>query len=147
MLDPISDMLTRIRNAQAVAKSTVLVPASKLKIAIAKVLQEEGYIDGFDITEKTLVPRVGMVGAKSKSSKKTLFPQLKIRLKYYAGRPVIEKIDRVSTPGLRKYSGVAKLPRTLNGLGIAIVSTSKGIMSDRLARTQNLGGEVLCTVY
>lgn len=146
MLDPISDMLTRIRNAQAVAKPQVLVPASKTKIAIAKVLQEEGYIAGFEVTEKTSVQRIGMIGAKSKSSKKTQFPQIKIALKYYAGRPVIESINRISTSGLRKYSSFDKLPRPQNGLGIAIVSTSQGIISDRQARAQKIGGEVLCTV-
>jgi len=147
MLDPISDMLTRIRNAQAINKHFVLVPASKIKIAIAQVLKDEGYISDFEISEKTQIPKVGKAGAKSKSSKKTLFPQIKIFLKYYAGRPVIEVIERISTSGLRKYSNFEKLPRPMNGLGIAIISTSQGVVSDRKARELKIGGEILCSVY
>jgi small subunit ribosomal protein S8 len=127
MSDPIADMLTRIRNAQASEKVTVAMPASKLKAAIAKVLKDEGYIDDFKLEE----------GAK---------PQLEIALKYYAGRPVIEKIERVSRPGLRIYKGTKDIPQVMNGLGIAIVSTSKGVMTDRKARATGLGGEVLCIV-
>ena len=128
MSDPIADMLTRIRNAQASEKVVVSMPASKLKAAIAKVLKDEGYIDDFKTTQD---------GTKS---------QLEIALKYYAGRPVIEKIERVSRPGLRIYKGTKDIPQVMNGLGIAIVSTSKGVMTDRKARATGLGGEVLCIV-
>jgi small subunit ribosomal protein S8 len=127
MSDPIADMLTRIRNAQASEKVTVAMPASKLKAAMARVLKDEGYIDDFKLEE----------GVK---------PQLEIALKYYAGRPVIEKIERVSRPGLRIYKGTKDIPQVMNGLGIAIVSTSKGVMTDRKARATGLGGEVLCIV-
>lgn len=128
MSDPISDMLTRIRNAQMAEKATVQMPSSKLKVAIAKVLQDEGYVDGFSVT--------------SGDAK----PVLEIGLKYYAGRPVIEKIQRVSRPGLRTYKGCDDLPKVMNGLGIAIVSTSKGLMTDHKARANGIGGEVLCIV-
>jgi len=128
MSDPIADMLTRIRNAQQVEKATVAMPSSKLKVSIASVLREEGYIDGFDIK-----------GEKAK-------PELEIRLKYYAGRPVIERIERVSRPGLRVYKGHASIPQVMNGLGVAIVSTSRGVMTDRKARATGVGGEVLCYV-
>ncbi|MES1983015.1 MAG: 30S ribosomal protein S8 [Pseudomonadota bacterium] len=128
MSDPISDMLTRIRNAQMAEKVTVVMPSSKLKVAIAKVLQDEGYVDGFNISD---------TDGK---------PVLQIALKYYAGRPVIEKIQRVSRPGLRMYKGCDDLPKVMNGLGIAIVSTSKGLMTDRKARASGIGGEVLCIV-
>jgi small subunit ribosomal protein S8 len=128
MTDPISDMLTRIRNAQAVEKVVTHVPASKVKRAILKVLQDEGYIEGF--SDKN-------VGGKS---------MLAVQLKYYAGKPVIERLDRVSTPGLREYRGKTKLPKVLGGLGTVIVSTSKGIMTDRAARQAGLGGEILCVV-
>jgi len=128
MSDPIADMLTRIRNAQQVEKATVAMPSSKLKVSIASVLREEGYIDGFDIK-----------GEKAK-------PELEIRLKYYAGRPVIERIERVSRPGLRVYKGHAHIPQVMNGLGVAIVSTSRGVMTDRKARATGVGGEVLCYV-
>jgi small subunit ribosomal protein S8 len=128
MTDPISDMLTRIRNAQAVHKTTVNMPSSKLKAALAQVLKDEGYIDGFAIREK-----------EGK-------PEIDISLKYYAGRPVIEKIERVSRPGLRIYRGREDIPRVMNGLGIAIVSTSRGLMTDRKARATGIGGEVLCIV-
>jgi small subunit ribosomal protein S8 len=128
MSDPIADMLTRIRNAQASEKVTVTMPASKLKAAIAKVLKDEGYIEDF---------KMGQDGAK---------PTLEIALKYYAGRPVIEKIERVSRPGLRIYKGTKDIPQVMNGLGIAIVSTSKGVMTDRKARASGVGGEVLCIV-
>ena len=128
MSDPIADMLTRIRNAQAVDKAVVTMPSSKLKIAIAQVLQDEGYIDGHQIRDE---------GGK---------PQLEIALKYYAGRPVIERIERVSRPGLRIYKGKASIPQVMNGLGVAIVTTPKGVMTDRKARATGVGGEVLCYV-
>jgi small subunit ribosomal protein S8 len=128
MTDPISDMLTRIRNAQAVGKITVGIPSSKLKVSIAQVLKDEGYIDGFAVREKDGKP------------------ELEISLKYYAGEPVIEKIERVSRPGLRIYRSRDDLPKVMNGLGVAIVSTSKGVMTDRKARATGIGGEVLCIV-
>jgi small subunit ribosomal protein S8 len=128
MSDPIADMLTRIRNAQRVEKAEVAMPSSKLKAAIAQVLTDEGYIDGF---------RVDANDGK---------PQLRIGLKYYAGRPVIERLERVSRPGLRIYRGRDEIPQVMNGLGVAIVSTSRGVMTDRRARTQGVGGEVLCYV-
>jgi len=128
MSDPIADMLTRIRNAQAVEKAVVSMPCSKVKVAIAKVLADEGYIDGFVVR--------GEAGK----------PELELQLKYYAGRPVIERIERVSKPGLRIYKGVEDLPRVMNGLGVAIVSTSSGVMTDRHARAKGVGGEVLCVV-
>jgi small subunit ribosomal protein S8 len=127
MSDPIADMLTRIRNAQAMEKVSVSMPSSKVKVSIAKVLNDEGYIDGF------------VVKGDAK-------PELEIHLKYYAGRPVIEKIERVSTPGLRVYKGSQDLPKVMNGLGVAIVSTSRGVMTDHKARAQGVGGEVLCLV-
>jgi small subunit ribosomal protein S8 len=128
MTDPIADMLTRIRNAQMAEKVAVTMPSSKIKIAIAKVLKDEGYIDDFAVRDGA-----GKV-------------ELDIALKYYAGRPVIERIERVSKPGLRVYKGKDDLPKVLNGLGIAIVSTPKGVMTDRRARASNTGGEVLCIV-
>jgi len=128
MTDPIADMLTRIRNAQMVEHATVEMPASKVKVAIAKVLKDEGYIDGF---------KVGGEEAK---------PVLEIALRYYAGKPVIEKIERVSKPGLRIYKSKDDIPPVMNGLGIAIVSTSRGVMTDRAARATGVGGEVLCIV-
>jgi small subunit ribosomal protein S8 len=128
MSDPIADMLTRIRNAQAVEKAVVTMPASKLKAAIAQVLKDEGYIDGFAVRAE---------GAKS---------ELEIALKYYAGRPVIERIERVSRPGLRVYKGRDAIPQVMNGLGVAIVTTPKGVMTDRKARQTGVGGEVLCYV-
>jgi len=128
MSDPIADMLTRIRNAQAAEKMVVNVPASKLKKSIAQVLVDEGYIEGFSL--KTVEGR----------------PVMEINLKYYSGRPVIEKIERVSRPGLRIYRGNNEIPKVMNGLGIAIVSTSKGVMTDRRARASGVGGEVLCIV-
>ena len=128
MTDPVADMLTRIRNAQMAQKNSVAMPSSKLKVAIAAVLKDEGYIDDFAVRD-----------AEGKS-------QLDIALKYYAGRPVIERIERISRPGLRVYKGSGDLPRVMNGLGIAIVSTPKGVMTDRRARATNIGGEVLCIV-
>jgi small subunit ribosomal protein S8 len=129
MSDPISDMLTRIRNAQLAEKATVSMPSSKLKVAIAEVLKEEGYVDGFSVI-------------KAEGNKATL----QIGLKYYAGSSVIEKIQRISRPGLRIYKGSSEIPKVMNGLGIAIVSTSKGLMTDRKARANGVGGEVLCIV-
>ncbi|MDT7834183.1 30S ribosomal protein S8 [Aquabacterium sp. OR-4] len=128
MSDPIADMLTRIRNAQMVQKAVVVMPSSKLKVAIAQVLKDEGYIDGFQIKAD---------GAKS---------ELEVALKYYAGRPVIERIERVSRPGLRIYKGRDEIPQVMNGLGVAIVTTPKGVMTDRKARQTGVGGEVLCYV-
>mgnify|MGYP003429198353 FL=1 len=127
MSDPIADMLTRIRNAQSVDKSAVTMPSSKLKVAIAQVLKDEGYIDGYAV----------------KGGEKA---ELEIALKYYAGRPVIEHIERVSRPGLRIYRGRHKIPTVMNGLGVAIVTTPKGVMTDRKARAAGIGGEVLCYV-
>jgi small subunit ribosomal protein S8 len=128
MSDPIADMLTRIRNAQQVEKTSVAMPSSKLKVAIAKVLADEGYIDGFNISED--------------AGKATL----EIGLKYYAGRPVIERLERVSTPGLRIYKASKAIPQVMNGLGVAIVSTPQGVMTDRKARATGVGGEVICYV-
>ena len=127
MHDPISDMLTRIRNAQRSNKVAVAMPSSKLKCAIAQVLKEEGYIEDFSVSNDVK-------------------PVLSITLKYYAGRPVIEQIKRVSRPGLRVYKGSNEIPTVMNGLGIAIVSTSKGVMTDRKARAEGIGGELLCIV-
>ena len=127
MSDPIADMLTRIRNAQSVDKTAVTMPSSKLKVAIAQVLKDEGYIDGFAI----------------KGEQKA---ELEIALKYYAGRPVIERIERVSRPGLRVYKGRHSIPQVQNGLGVAIVTTPQGVMTDRKARASGIGGEVLCYV-
>ena len=128
MSDPIADMLTRIRNAQETEKVSVRMPASKLKKAIAQVLQDEGYIDGFVVRENSGLP------------------ELEVALKYYAGRPVIEKIERISKPGLRIYKGRDDLPRVMNGLGVAIVSTSRGVMTDRKERSLGVGGAVLSVV-
>jgi len=128
MSDPVADMLTRIRNAQMTNKVSVRMPVSKLKRAIAQVLQDEGYIEGYQLH--------GNDG----------LPELEVALKYYAGRPVIEKIERVSRPGLRVYKGRDNLPKVMNGLGIAIVSTSRGVMTDRRARSLGVGGEILCLV-
>lgn len=128
MTDPIADMLTRIRNAQNATKTQVNMPSSKLKIAICDVLKEEGYI-----ADHTVAETAGKA-------------QLKINLKYFEGKPVIEKIQRVSRPGLRVFKGKDDLPRVLGGLGIAIVSTSQGVMTDRAARVAGHGGEVLCIV-
>ena len=128
MSDPIADMLTRIRNAQASEKVSVPIPCSKVKIAIAAVLKDEGYIEDFKVTA---------------DAGKSI---LEIALKYYAGRPVIEKIERVSRPGLRIYRASRDIPEVMNGLGIAIVSTSRGVMTDRKARADGVGGEVLCIV-
>lgn len=128
MSDPVADMLTRIRNAQLTEKVSVRMPASKLKKAIAQVLKDEGYIEDYALSQ------VGSI------------PEMEIALRYYAGRPVIEKIERVSRPGLRIYKGRDDLPRVMNGLGVAIVSTSKGVMTDRKARSIGVGGEVLCIV-
>ena len=132
MSDPIADMLTRIRNAQQVEKVDVTRPASKLTVAIAGVLKDEGYIDGFEVIN-------GDGAAKAK-------PELRIGLKYYAGRPVIERLERVSRPGLRIYKGRQDIPQVMNGLGVAIVSTSRGVMTDRKARSEGVGGEVICYV-
>jgi small subunit ribosomal protein S8 len=126
--DPIADMLTRIRNAQRAVKSNVAMPHSKLKAAIAQVLKDEGYIEDYK--------KSGDAGKQ----------ELEIALKYYAGKPVIERIERVSKPGLRIYKGKDRLPKVMNGLGVAIVSTSQGVMTDHRARAAGVGGEVLCIV-
>lgn len=128
MHDPISDMLTRIRNGQHASKVAVAMPSSKLKVALAQVLKDEGYIEDFAVA-----------GEEKK-------PVLDIQLKYYAGRPVIERIERVSRPGLRVYKGSTEIPKVMNGLGVAILSTSKGVMTDRKARAAGIGGELLCVV-
>lgn len=128
MSDPIADMLTRIRNAQLAGHATVNMPSSKVKASIAKVLENEGYVKAFSVTEN---------GGK---------PELSVDLKYFQGKPVIEMMKRVSRPGLRVYKGKDELPKVIGGLGVAIVSTSKGIMSDREARTAGIGGEVICYV-
>jgi len=129
MQDPLSDMLTRIRNAQMAGKTSVEMPGSKLKAAVAAVLQDEGYIASFAAADDAGKPR------------------LSIELKYYEGKPVIAEIDRISRPGLRSYTGKDGLPSVRNGLGVAIVSTSRGVMTDRAARAAGVGGEVLCTVF
>ena len=129
MQDPIADMFVRIRNAQARAKREARIPASKQKLAIAEVLRNEGYISDF---------RVEQDGIHS---------QIVVELKYYGGRPVIERIARVSRPGLRVYKAKDELPRIVGGLGVAIVSTSRGLMTDRQARSMGIGGEVICSVY
>ncbi|MCE2969619.1 MAG: 30S ribosomal protein S8 [Burkholderiales bacterium] len=128
MSDPIADMLTRIRNAQRVEKTEVVMPSSKVKVAIAKVLADEGYIEGFQIADNDGKP------------------QLHIGLKYYAGRPVIERLERVSRPGLRVYKRRDSIPQVMNGLGVAIIPTPQGVMTDRKARATGVGGEVLCYV-
>ena len=128
MSDPIADMLTRIRNAQSVEKTSVVMPSSKLKVAIAKVLKDEGYIDAFAVRGEAARP------------------ELEIALKYYAGKPVIERIERVSRPGLRIYKGRHDIPQVMNGLGVAIVTTPQGVMTDRKARQVGIGGDVLCYV-
>ena len=128
MQDTLADMFTRIRNGQMAEKTSVSMPASNMKQAVAQVLQSEGYIIGFSVTEE----------AK---------PQLSIELKYFEGKPVIEKIQRVSRPGLRIYKGQNDIPSVSGGLGISIVSTSKGVMTDKAAREAGVGGEVICTVF
>nr|WP_010133833.1 30S ribosomal protein S8 [Microbulbifer agarilyticus] len=128
MQDPLADMLTRVRNALARGKGSVSMPSSKLKVAVANVLKGEGYVTDVAVSE----------GAK---------PELTIELKYFQGKPVIAELDRVSRPGLRNYAGKKALPSVRGGLGIAIVSTSKGVMTDRAARQAGVGGEVLCTVF
>jgi small subunit ribosomal protein S8 len=128
MQDPVSDMLTRIRNAQSVAKADLNMPSSKLKEAIAKVLQQEGFIEDYAVTEEQVMPI------------------LSITLKYFEGRPVIADLQRVSRPGLRIYKKKNELPKVKDGLGVAIISTAQGVMSDRQARQKGLGGEVICYV-
>jgi len=128
MTDPIADLLTRIRNGQMAEKVSVRIPASRLKLAVAKVLQDEGYIEACrEVTEDDR-------------------PMLEVTLKYHDGHPVIERLERASKPGLRRYAGKHKLPRVDGGMGVAIVSTSRGIMTDRSARQAGLGGEILCIV-
>lgn len=128
MQDPIADMLTRIRNAQSAHHPSVSIPSSKLKVAICEVLKREGYIDDFEVEQ---------------SAK----PTLNVTLRYYKGKPVIDELKRVSRPGLRAYKGTGELPRVRGGFGVSIVSTNRGVMTDREARAQGIGGEVLCTVF
>ena len=128
MQDTLADMLTRVRNGQMAAKPSVSLPSSKLKVSVAKVLKEEGYIEDWSVSE----------GVK---------PELTITLKYFEGRPVIEEIKRSSRPGLRNYASSKDLPSVRGGLGVAIISTSQGVMTDRAARSAGIGGEVLCTVF
>jgi len=128
MQDPLADMLTRIRNAQMAEKSVVSMPSSKLKVAVAQVLKSEGYIADFKVSSE----------AK---------PSLSIDLKYFEGKPVIEELKRASRPGLRQYKPVDQLPKVRGGLGVSIVSTNKGVMTDKAARAAGVGGEVLCTVF
>ena len=128
MTDPIADMLTRIRNAQMVGQVDVSMPCSKLKMSIAQVLKDEGYVEDYAVRDN---------GPKK---------ELRIGLKYYAGQPVIERLERVSKPGLRVYKGRDDIPKVMNGLGVAILSTSRGVMTDRKARADGVGGEVLCIV-
>ena len=127
MSDPIADMLTRIRNGQSAAKTDVTMPASNMKQAIAKVLKDEGFIKDFAVTDDTKA-------------------EMTVSLKYFEGKPVIESIKRISRPGLRIYKNKDELPKVLNGLGIAVVSTSKGVMTDREARANGVGGEIICLV-
>jgi small subunit ribosomal protein S8 len=136
MSDPVSDMLTRIRNAQMVGHTEVAMPASRLKASIAQVLKDEGYIEDFAVQDRG-GDKAGKDGAKK---------ELRIGLKYYAGRPVIERLERVSKPGLRVYKGRNDIPQIMNGLGVAILSTSRGVMTDRKARADGVGGEILCIV-
>jgi len=128
MQDPLADMLTRIRNAQMAEKSVVSMPSSTLKVAVAQVLKDEGYIAGYQVSSEVK-------------------PSLSIQLKYFEGRPVIEELKRASRPGLRQYKAVTDLPKVRGGLGVSIVSTNKGVMTDRAGRAGGVGGEVLCTVF
>ncbi|SDK48058.1 30S ribosomal protein S8 [Billgrantia gudaonensis] len=128
MQDTLADMFTRIRNAQQATKETVTMPSSKLKVEVARVLKEEGYIADFAVAE----------GAK---------PELSVTLKYFEGKPVIEHLQRASKPSLRQYRGKDSLPKVADGLGVAIVTTSQGVMTDRAARQAGVGGEVICTVF
>ena len=130
MTDPLGDMLTRIRNGQSAKKDSVLTPASRLRASVLDVLQREGYIRGYSKEENT--------GPT---------PTIRIELKYFEGQPAIQHVSRVSKPGRRVYAGATELPRVKNGLGITIVSTPKGVLSDAEARAENVGGEVLCQVF
>lgn len=129
MQDPLADMLTRIRNAQMARMTSVSMPSSKVKVSVVEVLKSEGYVEAFDVSE--------VDGHK----------ELTVALKYHDGRPVIEEINRTSRPGLRAYVGKADLPKVKGGLGVAIVSTSKGVMTERAARAAGVGGEIICTVF
>ena len=128
MQDPLADMFTRIRNGQMAGHANVSMPSSKMKVSVAKLLQDEGYIAAYQVEGEVK-------------------PSLNIDLKYFEGKPVIETIKRISRPGLRQYQGVENLPKVEAGLGVAIVSTSKGVMTDREARQQGIGGEVIATVF
>lgn len=136
MTDPIADMLTRIRNAQAVKKSTVVAPMSKIKFGIAKILEAEGWIKKAEI--------VKMNGDKNSSAN---FNEIKLELKYKNGRPAINSLKKISTPGRRVYANKNELPRVLNNLGIAIISTPAGLMTNKQAKKQGIGGEVICEIY
>jgi len=129
MQDPLADMFTRIRNAQMATKPVVSMPSSKIKVSVAEVLKSEGYIAGYSVSDDAVKPA------------------LSIELKYFEGKPVIEEIKRASRPGLRLYKGKDELPSVRGGLGVSIVSTSKGVMTDRAAKAANVGGEVICTVF
>jgi small subunit ribosomal protein S8 len=128
MQDTLADMFTRIRNGQMAEKSVVAMPSSKMKVSVAEVLKQEGFIEGYEVTND----------AK---------PSLAVTLKYFQGKPVIEEIKRVSRPGLRQYKSAGDLPKVAGGLGVLIVSTSRGVMTDRAARQAGVGGEVICTVF
>lgn len=136
MTDPIADMLTRIRNAQAVKKETVVLPMSKLKFNIAKILEQGGWINGVEV-----------IKAKAKKNSGSVFNELKIDLKYRNGQPAITFLKKVSTPGRRIYVNKNELPRVLNNLGIAIISTQRGLMTNKEAKKQGVGGEVICEIY
>ncbi|OEY66557.1 30S ribosomal protein S8 [Marinobacter sp. X15-166B] len=128
MQDTLADMITRIRNAQMASKADVVMPSSKLKVSVAQVLKDEGYVEDFSVSADVK-------------------PELTVVLKYFGGKPVIEEIKRVSRPSLRQYKGAGELPKVAGGLGVAIVSTSSGVMTDRAAREAGVGGEVICTVF
>lgn len=136
MTDPIADMLTRIRNASAAKKSEVVLPMSKIKYSIAKILEKEGYVGNVSIEK-----------SESKKNKSFVFDEIKIVLKYNNGKSVISSLKRISKPGLRVYVNRGELPRVLNNLGIAIISTSQGLMTNKEARKKNVGGEVVCEIY
>ena len=136
MTDPIADMLTRIRNAQAVNKKTVVLPMSKIKYSIAKILEQGGWIEKAEI-----------IKAEVKKNSSSAFNEIKLELKYRNGQPAISSLKKISTPGRRVYADKTKLPRVLNNLGVAIISTSKGLMTNKEAKKQGIGGEVICEIY
>ena len=136
MTDPIADMLTRIRNAQAVNKETVVLPMSKLKFNIAKILEQGGWI-----------AKAEVIKAKAKKNSSSVFNEIKIDLKYKNGQPAITSLKKISTPGRRIYANKSELPKVLNNLGIAIISTSRGLLTNKEAKKQGVGGEVICEIY